>query len=50
MNNQIRMLAAVPTAHQACGANGVQLCVARDGTVPITAIAMTATSTAESAS
>ena len=41
------MFAAVPTAHQPCGAKGVQLSAAREGSAIPTATATTATSTAE---
>ena len=44
------MLAAVPIAHQPCGANGVQLCVARDGSATATATVITPTRTADNAS
>jgi hypothetical protein len=37
----MRMLAAVPTAHQPCGANGVQLCPPRDGSATVIATAST---------
>ena len=44
------MFAAVPTAHQPCGANGDQPSPARDGNATAVATATTTISTAESAS
>ena len=44
------MFAAVPTAHQPCGANGVQLSPPREGSATEIAAAITTTSTDESAS
>ena len=44
------MLAAVPTAHQPCGANGVQLSPPFEGSATATAMATTVISTAESPS
>src|SRR5581483_1719897 len=45
-NSQTRMLAAVPTATQPCGANGCQLSPARDGSATEIASASTAISVA----
>ena len=44
------MLAAVPTAHQPCGANGVQLRPPREGSATVIATAITTTSTEASPS
>src|SRR6266511_4391420 len=44
-----RMVAAVPTAHHPCGANGVQLSPALDGSATTIATAITTISTEESA-
>src|SRR5271163_3561249 len=48
-NSHIKMLAAVPTAHQPWGANGRQWWVTRDGTATLTATAIAATRAAERA-
>jgi hypothetical protein len=50
MKSHIRMFAAVPTAHQPCGAKGVQCSVALVGNATATATPTTPTSTAESTS
>ena len=44
-NSQTRMLAAVPIAHQPCGANGVQECPACTGSAVATATAMSRVTT-----
>src|ERR1700678_3920850 len=48
-NSHIKMLAAVPTAHQPWGAKGCQWWVTRDGRATLTATAMAATRAAERA-
>jgi hypothetical protein len=48
-NSHIKMLAAVPTAHQPWGANGRQWWVTRDGRATLTATAMATTRAAERA-
>src|ERR1700746_719195 len=50
MNSKTRMLAAVPIAHQPCGANGVQLSPPREGSATTTAAAITTTRTVARAS
>src|SRR5438270_13511887 len=49
-NSQTRMLAAVPTAHQPCGANGCQLSPPREGSATLIASAITTISTDDSPS